>query len=72
MTDHPCKGMTKAAIMAFEMIAINLTPRSSQTTLQKLVDRGLIAGEEKPMRFTDGLPPSTRLDYYVPLPVHYQ
>jgi hypothetical protein len=64
--------MTKAAIAAFEWIAINQPPRCSKATLQKLLDRGVIAAQEETSLIMDGLPPLTRADYYVPLPVHYQ
>ena len=72
MTDHPCKGMTRAAINAFEAIAVNQRPHCSKATLQKLVDRGLIVKETKTMHFGDGLSAAKIDDFYVPLPIHYQ
>ncbi|MET4842662.1 hypothetical protein [Bradyrhizobium japonicum] len=47
MTDHPCKGMTRAATRAFEAVAINQVPRCSKATLQVLIDRGLIVRQNK-------------------------
>lgn len=72
MTDHPCKGMTTAAIHAFEAIAVNQQPHCSRATLQKLVDHGLVVRQDRLMRFRDGLPALRIDDYYVPLPIHHQ
>ena len=63
MTDHPCKGMTRTAIRAFEAIAINQNPRCSKATLEKLLDRGLIVRQNKLTHFDDGLPPLRTDDY---------
>lgn len=40
MTDHPCKGMTKAQIAAFERIAINQPHGATHKTLVALRERG--------------------------------
>ncbi|MCK1453654.1 MULTISPECIES: hypothetical protein [unclassified Bradyrhizobium] len=72
MTDHPCKGMTRAATLAFEAIAINQIPRCSKATLQKLIDCGLIVRQDKLLHFNDGLPPVRTEDYFVPVAIHYQ
>ncbi|MCS3727241.1 hypothetical protein [Bradyrhizobium betae] len=72
MTDHPCKGLGKAATNAFEAIAVNHQPHCSKVTLQRLLERGLIAREDRLMHFRDGLPPCRIAGYFVPLPVHYQ
>ena len=58
MTEHPCKGMTKAEIAAFEAIAVNRPPHCSKRTLDKLLSRGVIEKYEKKAFFRDGLPPS--------------
>lgn len=71
-TQHPCAGMTKAQIAAFEAIAINLSPSCSKKTLEALLENGLIASEKKLTHFRDGLPPLVTPTYYVPLPIHYQ
>src|ERR1700730_10379203 len=42
MTDHPCKGMTKAQRDAFEMIAVNQHPRATHKTLLALRAKGLV------------------------------
>ena len=47
MTEHPCKGMTKAEIAAFEAIAVNRPPHCSKRTLDKLLSRGVIEKYEK-------------------------
>jgi hypothetical protein len=72
MTKHPCEGMTRSEITAFEAIAINRQPRCSKKTIDTLLARGVIAKEEKQVHLADGLPPSVVSDYYVPLPVHVQ
>lgn len=47
MTYHPCKGLTKAQTGVFEMIAMNSFPNCTHGTVQKLLDRGLIARRKK-------------------------
>jgi hypothetical protein len=37
MTKHPCEGMTRSEITAFEAIAINHQPRCSKKTIDTLV-----------------------------------
>lgn len=71
MTEHPCQGMTKAEIAAFEAIAINRPPHCSKQTLERLISRGVIERHGKKANFRDGLP-SIITDFYVPLPVHIQ
>jgi DNA-binding HxlR family transcriptional regulator len=75
MTDHPCKGMTKAQIATFERIAINQPPYASgrtlsDRTLKALLDRGLIERVSRENR-----DPTTGWkfewwEYHVPLPIH--
>jgi hypothetical protein len=72
MTKHPCEGMTKAEITAFEAIAINRSPNCSKKTIEKLLARGVIVDEKRNVNFKDGLPPVAVDDYFVPLPIHYQ
>jgi hypothetical protein len=69
---HPCHGLSRAERNAFEAIAINLKPKCSARTIQRLLERGLIAKQEKSVHFSDGLPPLVVDDFYVPLPVHLQ
>lgn len=71
-TKHPCHGMSRAEITAFEAIAVNHDPRCSKKTLERLLERGLIAKQDRLVHFSDGLPPSIATDFYVPLPVHIQ
>lgn len=61
--EHPCKGMTRAEIAAFEAIAINRSPHCSKRTLEALLSRGLIEKEER-KNLSDV--------YFVPLPLHIQ
>lgn len=71
MTDHPCKGMDRLAIEAFERIAINDQPGTSTKTLEKLQRRGVIErGPDKLCR--DAFGTFTIPQWYVPLPVHAQ
>jgi hypothetical protein len=72
MVKHPCDGMTRAEINAFEAIAINLKPDCAKKTLERLLERGVIKKHEKTVFFRDGLPPQIETDFYVPLPIHYQ
>ena len=66
MTDHPCHGLSRAEISAFEAIAINCRPNCSKRTIEKLLAHGAIA------IIREDLPPSVFANYYVPLPVHIQ
>lgn len=71
MTDHPCKGRTKAQREAFEMIAINQHPRCQQSTIDALLQAGLVErgkGETK----RDALGTYEIPYFYVPLPIHAQ
>jgi hypothetical protein len=43
MIKHPCEGMTRAQIAAFEAIAINRPPNCSKATIEKL-----LAGDREP------------------------
>lgn len=71
MTDHPCKGMTKAQVAAFELIAINQVPRCRQETLDALLAAGVILrGEDEHRR--DAMGVYTIPNFFVPLPVHMQ
>ena len=72
MSKHPCEGMTKAEILAFEAIAINRRRNCSKRTIENLLARGVIACETRKRHFSDGLPASIISDYFVPLPIHYQ
>jgi hypothetical protein len=70
MTDHPCRGLSRAQISAFEAIAINRLPNCSKRTIEKLLAHGAIATQERNIR--EDLPPSVFANYYVPLCVHIQ
>lgn len=71
MTDHPCKGMTKAQIAAFEAIAINQTPQNGWNSIDKLIERGVIErGPSETRRDAMGI--YTIPSFLVPLPVHAQ
>lgn len=67
---HPCKGMTKAQIRAFEFIAINQHPRCTKVTLDALLTAGVI--RDAPTTQRDALGLYTIPNYYVPIPIHKQ
>ncbi len=70
MTEHPCKGMTKAQQRDFELIAINQRPRGTPKTTDALKKRGLITEhiETHHDRFGVFYVPN----WQVPLPIHCQ
>jgi len=72
MLTHPCEGLSKAAIDAFDMIAAGVPPRCSKETLKLLMERGLVERHMQPARFNDALPPSTHVAYSVPYAHHIQ
>jgi hypothetical protein len=72
MTDHPCKGMTKAQIETFEQIAVgNALPPMSMKQIKALEANGVIhlAGN-KILR--DEMGSFSLPQYEVPIPVHMQ
>lgn len=70
-TKHPCHGMTKPQIAAFEQIAIgNSSPHAAKKTINVLLDRGLIVrGPDKKLGH-DGFGPIMIAQYVVPIPTH--
>lgn len=73
MTDHPCKGLSKKAISAFEQIAIGeALPRAHSKTLDSLLAKGLILRGRDKVLGRDALGKITVPQYFVPLPVHMQ
>lgn len=69
MTDHPCKGMSRADCDAFEAIAINQTPQNGWRSIDRLLSAGVIErGEDDKRRDAMGAYSIPR--FYVPLPVH--
>jgi hypothetical protein len=71
MVEHPCKGMTKAQIAAFERIAVNEPNGANHQTLVKLRERGLIDYETDVVG-RDALGPISVPRWFVPLPIHAQ
>lgn len=71
MTDHPCKGMTKAQREAFERIAINQPPMASHKALLALRQKGLIDYEDREIG-RDALGAIKVPLWFVPLPIHMQ
>lgn len=71
MTDHPCKGLTKAQREAFERIAVNQEPMATHKTLLALRAKGLIGYTDKVVG-RDALGKITVPEWFVPLHVHYQ
>lgn len=72
MTDHPCKGMTKAQIEAFEKIATGIPlPPVVMKSLKILEAKGLIErGPDKEL--CDGLGRYRIPQYQVPIGLHMQ
>jgi hypothetical protein len=70
MTQHPCKGMSAAAIKAFEAVATgDALPSCNRKTMANLVKRGVVVkGEDKVLR--DEFGSFAIPQYYVPLQVH--
>lgn len=72
MTDHPCKGMTKPQIEAFEEIAIgNALPVTFRGTIRVLENRGLIERTADKI-LQDELGKYPLPQYQVPIPYHMQ
>lgn len=69
MTDHPCKGMTKAQREAFERIAVNMNPCAMWSTIDALLRAGVI--ERGPSeRRRDAMGVYNIPSFFVPLPIH--
>ena len=73
MTDHPCAGMTKRQIEAFERIAVNIDTQRDHhpKVIKALMDRQLIQRHERVMGCVSCAPIIT-LEYSVPFSVHQQ
>jgi len=71
MTDHPCKGMTRAQRDAFERIATNQTPNCMWLTIDALMAAGVIERGQDEVRH-DALGRYVIPSFYVPLNVHRQ
>lgn len=71
MTDHPCKGMTKAQRKAFERIAINVPPYCKWPTIDALLKAGVIERGKDDVR-RDALGSYAIPNFYVPLHIHAQ
>lgn len=72
VTDHPCKGLSAAAIAAFEQIAIGQPPTATTRTLRMLRRRELIAFAGMKVVGRDRFGAIELPEYFVPIPVHYQ
>lgn len=71
MIDHPCKGMTKAQVAAFEAIAINEIPQNGWNSIDKLIERGVIERGPNETR-RDAMGVYSIPSFFVPLPIHHQ
>lgn len=71
MTDHPCKGMTKAQVAAFEQIAVNAVPQCTWGTLDALLKAGVVVRGTPEVR-RDVMGVYEIPNFYVPLPLHMQ
>lgn len=71
MTDHPCKGWTKAQVNAFELIAINQHPACGWPTIDALLKAGLIERGKDDIR-RDAMGVYSVPKFFVPFPIHAQ
>lgn len=71
MTLHPCRGMTKPQIDAFERIAIGQDAPIHPKSAGALLARGLIIGQKVTIG-RDAFGPIEIMRYHVPLPIHVQ
>jgi len=67
---HPCAGLPKAAIKAFDVAASGGEPKASARTLELLIERGLLARFAEKRFFNDRLPPLITYTYSVPISAH--
>jgi hypothetical protein len=73
-TEHPCKGMTKAQIAAFEAFAVGMFPFGANhpKTIAALAERGLIERGADEVVGRDAFGTITVPTYFVPIAVHAQ
>ena len=71
MTDHQCKGMTKAQREAFERIATNQFPACSWETIAVLVNAGVVERGPNDTR-RDAMGAYHIPSFYVPTAIHMQ
>jgi hypothetical protein len=71
MTDHPCKGLTKAQRAAFEQIAINQVPQCKWDTIDALLKAGVVERGKGEVR-RDAMGTYEIPYFFVPLPIHMQ
>lgn len=69
--EHPCAGMSKAEMAAFDRIAAGGPHRSSTRTLASLMEAGLI-DRHSVVVARDRLGHVVRYEYSVPVPMHIQ
>jgi hypothetical protein len=72
VTDHPCKGLPRAARHAFEVLTIGQQPQCTPKTLVLLLERGLIERDDDRIVGRDCFGLVTISEYFVPLHVHHQ
>lgn len=66
---HPCEGMSKAEMGAFDRIAAGSPPKCSTRTLARLTEANLIERHSVEIA-KDRLGPVIRYEYSVPIPLH--
>jgi hypothetical protein len=71
VTDHPCKGMTKVQIAAFEQIAINQLPQCGWRSIDALLEAGVIERGKDDVR-RDAMGIYNIPNFFVPTAVHAQ
>lgn len=72
MTNHPCKGMSRAQVRAFERIAINSPPNAKPETIKYLLARGKIERSPDKIFGRDDFGTISIPQFHVPLPLHMQ
>jgi hypothetical protein len=70
--EHPCVGMSKAEIDAFDRIAAGGPHRSSTRTLSKLMEAGLVQRHSVAIGPPDRFGPVVRYEYSVSIGAHMQ
>jgi hypothetical protein len=71
MTEHPCKGLTKAQRDAFEAVAVNQVPNCKWDTIDALLKAGVIERGPDDVR-CDAMGVYHVPSFFVPLPIHMQ
>jgi hypothetical protein len=71
VSEHPCEGLTRAQIAAFEDIATNQPPRCGWKSIDALLKAGVIERGTDDVR-RDAMGTYNIPNFFVPLPIHMQ